>query len=86
LEARAHLEKKLYSRRNRDTQGQQRTRYVSGIKAIQTKLKIGEKEYGRILFETTGKTPTTEMDTDELHRAFDRFRHLQGLAEAENPQ
>jgi hypothetical protein len=86
LEARAHLEKKLYSRRNRDTQGQQRTRYVNGIKAIQTKLKIAEKEYRLILFETTGKTSTTEMDTHELHRAFDRFRYLQGLAEAENPQ
>jgi len=82
LEARRYLEKKHYGRRRSDRQGVERHRYISGIKAIQTKLKIGEQEYRGFLVEITGKSSTTEMDIDELNRVFKRFRYLQGLAQA----
>jgi hypothetical protein len=82
LEAHRYLEKKHYGRRRSDRQEVSRRRCVNGIKAIQSKLKIGDRQYREILVEITGKNSTTEMDVDELERVFKQFRHLQGLAEA----
>ena len=81
LEARRYLEKKHYGRRRSDRQEIERHRYVSGIKAIQAKLRISDDKYRAILLEITGKSSTTEMDIDEVERVFKRFRHMQGLAE-----
>jgi hypothetical protein len=81
LEARRYLEKKQFARRRSDRQEIERHRYVSGIKAIQTKLKISNQQYREILLKVTGKSSTTEMDNDELSRVFKQFRYLQGLAE-----
>jgi hypothetical protein len=83
LEARRHLEKKHYGRRRSDRKDVARHRFVSGIKAIQSKLKIKDQPYRAILSEITGKSSTTEMDNDELERVFKRFKYLQGLAEAQ---
>lgn len=82
LEARRYLEKKHYGRRRSDRQEVERHRFVSGIKAIQTKLRIRDQQYRQILVEITGKNSTTEMDIDELERVFKRFKQMQGLAEA----
>jgi hypothetical protein len=81
LEARRYLEKKQYGRRRSDRQEVERHRYISGIKAIQSKLKIRDQQYRGILLEITGKSSTTQMDIEELDRVFKRFRYLQGLAE-----
>jgi hypothetical protein len=83
LEARRYIEKKHYGRRRSDRQEMERHRYISGIKAIQNKLKMGDKQYRNILVEITGKSSTTEMDIDEIAQAFKRFKGLQGLAEAQ---
>jgi hypothetical protein len=82
LEARRYLEKNHYGRRRSDRQEMERHRYISGIKAIQNKLKMGDKQYRNILVEITGKSSTTEMGIDELAQVFKRFKNLQGLAEA----
>jgi hypothetical protein len=82
LEAHRYLEKKHYGRRRSDRQEMERHRCVNGIKAIQAKLRIGDRQYREILVKITGKSSTTDMNVDELEHVFEQFRRLQGLAEA----
>jgi hypothetical protein len=79
---RSYLEAKLYARRGRDSKMRSRQRIVGGIKAIQKELGIGESEYRELLFNTSGKRSTSDMDNAELHRVLELFRHKQGLATA----
>lgn len=57
-----------------------RNRLMSGIHAIEKKLKMGESVYRQRLLEITGKPSTSDMDIEELDRVSKRFKQLQGLA------
>ncbi len=81
-EARSHLERKMHARREREPVRLKRNRMVGGIKHIAKTLGMGETHYRQLLVELTGRRSTTEMDTKELERVFERFRELQGEAEA----
>jgi hypothetical protein len=80
--ARTYLDDKLYARRDREPVRLKRNRMVGGIKFIAKSLGIGDTRYRQLLVELTGKRSTREMDMKELKKVFDRFRHLQGQAEA----
>jgi hypothetical protein len=80
-EARIYLERKRYGRRQGETVAGERLRAISGIKAIQSKLRISEQRYRKVLIDLTGKSSTTAMDLQELSRVFKHFRQMQGIAE-----
>ncbi len=83
-EARVYFERKLYGRRRADTAAIERHRYVSGIKAIQAKLKISDARYREMLVDLTGKTSTTSMELEELVRVLAHFRQLDGITQVQS--
>lgn len=78
-EAREYLERKHYARRAGETQRDKRNRLVSGIKAIQKDLRIGDESYRALLTRLTGKTSTTQMSAKELLLVYKHFQHQQAL-------
>lgn len=78
LEARRYLERKQYARRGGETSERERSRCLSGIKAIQKDLGISDSAYRQLLLEVSGRTSTTQLNLPSLRQVFQHFQRLQG--------
>ncbi len=82
--ARRYLQQKLLARRNGETARQRRQRYLDGIHAIASKLRLSKPDYRNELHAITGCTSLSDMNIKQLDLVFRAFREKQTVLEAQS--